>query len=101
MPSESSVCPGVPPREAGAARGKFYGQATKGARGMPWQEQAMKDVASCEKPRRAASKLGAGDVRMGEPGGSELPPPPPETIGRRGEPGEVNHLSTRRKRKQQ
>ena len=30
---------------------KFYGQATKGARWMPWQRQAMKDVASCDKLR--------------------------------------------------
>ena len=57
----------------GAARGKSYGQATKGARGMPWQEQAKKDAASCENPRGAASKLGAGGVRMGEPGGSATP----------------------------
>lgn len=33
---------------------KFYGQATKGARWMPWQKQAMKDVASCDKLRGAA-----------------------------------------------
>ena len=36
---------------------KFYGQATKGAWWMPWQKQAKKDVASCDKPRRAASRL--------------------------------------------
>ena len=36
---------------------KFYGQATKGAWWMPWQKQAMKDVASCDKPRGAASRL--------------------------------------------
>ena len=30
---------------------KFYGQATKGAWWMPWQKQAMKDVASCDKLR--------------------------------------------------
>jgi len=30
---------------------KFCGQATKGAWWMPWQKQAMKDVASCDKPR--------------------------------------------------
>jgi hypothetical protein len=36
---------------------KFYGQATKGAWWMPWQKKAMKDVASCDKPRRAASRL--------------------------------------------
>ncbi len=37
--------------------GKFYGQATKGVRWMPRRQKAMKDVASCEKPRGAASKL--------------------------------------------
>jgi hypothetical protein len=37
--------------------GKFCGQATKGAWWMPWQKQAMKDVASCDKPRGAASRL--------------------------------------------
>jgi hypothetical protein len=36
---------------------KFYGQATKGARWMPWQKQAMKDVASCDKLRGAAHRL--------------------------------------------
>ena len=36
--------------------GKFYGQATKGAWWMPWQKQAKKDVASCDKPRGAASR---------------------------------------------
>ncbi len=37
-------------RETGAS-GKFYGQVTKGAWWMPWQKMAMKDVASCDKPR--------------------------------------------------
>ena len=37
--------------------GKFYGQATKGVRWMPRRQKAKKDVASCEKPRGAASKL--------------------------------------------
>jgi hypothetical protein len=40
----------------GDVLGKFYGQATKGVRWMPWRQQAMKDVASCDKPRGAASK---------------------------------------------
>ena len=35
---------------------KFYGQATKGARWMPWQRQAKKDVASCDKLRGAAHR---------------------------------------------
>src|SRR5207247_8664951 len=30
---------------------KFYGQATKGTRWMPWRGKAMKDVESCDKPR--------------------------------------------------
>ena len=32
------------------------GQATKGARWMPWRKQAMKDVASCDKLRGAAKQ---------------------------------------------
>jgi hypothetical protein len=36
---------------------KFYGQATKGARWMPWQKQAMKDATSCDKLRGAAHGL--------------------------------------------
>ena len=39
------------------ALGKFYGQATKSVRWMPWRQQTTKDVASCEKPRGAASRL--------------------------------------------
>ena len=33
------------------------GQATKGARWMPWHEKAMKDVISCDKPREVANTL--------------------------------------------
>ena len=33
-----------------------YGQATKGGRWMPWHREAMKDVASCDKPRGAAKQ---------------------------------------------
>jgi hypothetical protein len=39
------------------ALSKFYGQATKGVRWMPWRREAMKDVAGCDKPRGAASRL--------------------------------------------
>lgn len=35
----------------------FVGQATKGARWMPWHQQAMKDVVSCDKPRGGANNL--------------------------------------------
>ncbi len=34
----------------------FYGQATKGARWMPWHREAMKDVVSCDKLRLAAKQ---------------------------------------------
>ena len=33
------------------------GQAIKGARRMPWHQEPMKDVISCEKLRRAANRL--------------------------------------------
>ena len=62
---------------------------------MPRYEPAMKDVASCEKLRGVASKHRSGDVRMGKPGrGYAL-------SSRKGsQPGELKHLSTRRKRNQ-
>jgi hypothetical protein len=44
------------------------GQATKSERWMPWRREAMKGVASCDKPRGAASRQRSGDARMGEPG---------------------------------
>ena len=34
---------------------QFFGQASKGVRWMPWQQEAMKDVVSCDKLRGAAS----------------------------------------------
>ncbi len=62
---------------------------------MPRYEPAMKDVASCEKPRGAASKFRSGDVRMGKPGrGDAL------SLRKESQPGELKHLSTRRKRNQ-
>ena len=42
---------GYSPACRGRALSKFYGQVTKGAWWMPWQKMAMKDVASCDKPR--------------------------------------------------
>ena len=33
----------------------FYGQATKSRRWMPWRRMAMKDVANCDKLRRAVT----------------------------------------------
>ena len=59
----------------------------------------MKDAASCEKPREVASERRSGDVRMGKPGPEKLGSSISEYIGSGSELGEVNHLSTRRKRK--
>jgi len=46
-------------------------RATHGMGWMPWHRQAMKGVASCDKPRGAASWLGSEDARMGKPGRGE------------------------------
>ena len=43
------------------------GQAKKGAGRMPWHQEPMKDVTSCEKLRGAANKLRSADIRMGKP----------------------------------
>ena len=45
--------PRVPSRFLGDGTGAF--EVRKGVRRMPRLPQAMKDVASCEKPRRGAS----------------------------------------------
>ncbi len=34
---------------------------------MPWHQESMKDVISCDKPRGAANELRSGDFRMGKP----------------------------------
>ena len=43
------------------------GQAKKSARGMPWHQEPMKDVISCDKLRGAANEHRSGDFRMGKP----------------------------------
>ena len=35
---------------------EIYGQATKSRRWMPWRRMAMKDVANCDKLRRAVKQ---------------------------------------------
>ena len=63
---------------------------------MPRHEEAKKDVVSCEKLRRGAHNLRPVDIRMGQPGSGNA-----ESFCRlaEGEPREVKHLSTWRKRK--
>ena len=65
----------APPSPGGERRGsttgrpgaEFWRPGCTGARRMPWRRQAMKDAASCEKPRGGACGPGSGDVRMGQP----------------------------------
>ena len=58
---------------AKAIQQQVGGQATKGTRWMPWRQEAMKDVVSCDKLRGAANRLRSGDLRMGKPDGSHIP----------------------------
>ncbi len=77
---------------------ELYGQATKCTRRMPWQLEAMKDVGACDKVRGAGKHALIRTFPNGEthPSGVSCT----EYIGVRGEPGELKHLSTRRKRNQ-
>ena len=58
-----------------------------------------KDVTSCEKLRRGANILRPADIRMRELSALKDALSYNESIVIRGEPGELKHLSTRRKRK--
>jgi hypothetical protein len=73
---------------------KLYGQATKSIQGMPRRRKAMKDAASCDKPRGVAKQT----LIRGSPNGETHPAEGgvsvPESIGYGSEPREVNHLST-------
>ena len=74
-------------------------QAKKSARWMPWHQEPKKDVASCDKPWRAVSRRRTMDFRMGQPGQSSVWSLSDEYIVWQREPGELKHLSSRRKRK--
>ena len=78
---------------------ELYGQATKCTRWMPWQLEAMKDVGACDKARGAGKHA----LILAFLNGETHPiywVSYTEYIGIRGEPGELKHLSTRRKRNQ-
>ena len=66
---------------------------------MPWRQKTMKDVAACDKPREGGKQ----PVIRGFPNGETHPDGrsgyPVERSG--GQPGEVKHLSSRRKREQE
>jgi hypothetical protein len=48
--------------------GACGGQGRKSTRWMPRRQEAMKDAATCEKPRGVGSKRRSVDIRMGKPG---------------------------------
>ena len=66
---------------------------------MPWYMAPKKDVTSCEKLRLGANILRPVDIRMRELSTVNTVLSYTESIGYEGEPGELKHLSTRRKRK--
>ena len=78
----------------------LLGQAKKSARGMPWHQEPMKDVISCEKLRGAANERRSGDIRMGKPSTALPWKPYMNQIVYGGEPPELKHLSRARKRHQ-
>ena len=67
-------------------------RANGGCLGYP---EAKKDVVSCEKSRGSANRTWSANIRMGQP--TQLKAV--YQLWNWGEPGELKHLSTRRKRK--
>ena len=86
----------VRPGQAGwgcmAKRTSAHGGCLGGKR----RRRAHEPAKSCGEP---ANRLRSADARMGEPG-LRSRSPQAESIGLRGEPGELKHLSTPRKRNQ-
>ena len=78
---------------------RLYDQANKRIWWMPWRQQAMKDVVACDKSRGAGKQALIREFPNGEthPACWVLCT---EYIGVWSEPGELKHLSTRRKRNQ-
>ena len=68
---------------------------------MPWHQKAMKDAVTCDKPRVDGSSRKSGGLRMGQPTEGNASVVHTEYIGMYGQRGELKHLSTPRKRKQQ
>ncbi len=74
-------------------------QAIKCTRRMPWQSVAMKDVEACDKPREIGTRI----LIRGFPNGEThlaCKVLYVEFIDMQSTPGELKHLSTRRKRNQ-
>ena len=69
-------------------------QASKGIRWMPRRSATKKDAVSCEKTWGAASRQRTMYLRMGQPAIRR------DSIVKEEKPGELKHLSNRRKRNQ-
>ena len=68
---------------------------------MPWRQEAKKDAVSGETPRGAASEHRSVGIRMGKPDrGEPLSSLPEKNRAGEARPGELKHLSNRRKRNQ-
>ena len=74
-------------------------QAKKSIGRMPWHQEPKKDAVNCEKPWGAVSEHRSTDIRMGKPGAGNAASRLHECIVQTREPGELKHLSSRRKRK--
>ena len=48
---------------------------------MPWYEKLMKDATTCDKPRTGGNSLIPVDLRMGQPGSSNVESSVSEYIG--------------------
>ena len=83
-----------------SARRESEREDTQGARRMPWHRKPMKDAASCDNPRLGAHTLRPAGLRMGEPASGSAGIPRGNTYLGGGQPGELKHLSTRRRRNQ-
>ena len=68
---------------------------------MPWYPEAMKDVVSCDKRWEAAKQAMIQRSLNGKTHCNKIAISIFEFIGNRGERGELKHLSTLRKRKQE
>ena len=73
-------------------------EATKGVWWMPWRQVPMKDVVHCDKPREVVCRRYIRGCPNGETHVSKPRVSHAEHIGMGGEPGELKHLSTQRKR---
>ena len=67
---------------------------------MSWHIEQKKDAANGETPRGVVNRQRSGDLRMGQPDASNVASSLSQYITHRGQPRELKHLSTWRKRKQ-